>query len=149
MDTEGRKTDDVVGSWAAILRIHARLVPQFDRELQRRAGMSLSWYDVLLELNAAPGQRLRMLDLGEVVVLSRTRVSRVVDELVAAGFVRRLPNPVDRRSAYAELTPAGRSAFRSAAPVYLDSIRRGLGERLRPRDASELRRILERALGPT
>lgn len=87
-----------------------------------------------------------MLELSDAVVLSRTRVSRVVDELVEAGFVTRIPNPDDRRSAFAELSPAGRNAFRKAAPVYLELIRAHLGKRLTTRDAAELHRILDRAL---
>lgn len=86
--------------------------------------MPLAWYDVLLELHAAPGGRLRMSDLGERVVLSRTRVSRVVDELVDAGLVLREANPHDGRSALATLTKAGARRLRAAAPAYLDSIDR-------------------------
>ncbi len=144
--TKTWRSDDAVVAWSGILRLHAQLLPVIEREVERGAGLPLSWYDVLLELNAAPGRRLRMLDLGEAVVLSRTRVSRVVDELVDAGMVRRVPNPEDGRSAYAELTNAGRSAFRRAAPVYLDSIQRHLGGRLARKDAGELRRILDRVL---
>ncbi|HEU5267914.1 MAG TPA: helix-turn-helix domain-containing protein, partial [Jatrophihabitans sp.] len=78
-----------VRAWAALLQVHAALVPVLDRELQSATGLSLAWYDVLLELNAAPGRRLPMTELGEKVVLSRTRVSRVVDELSRAGLVER------------------------------------------------------------
>ena len=63
--------------------MHAALVPRLDRELQETHGLPLTWYDVLLELNAAPGRRLTMGPLGSVAAMSRTRVSRVVDELVA------------------------------------------------------------------
>ncbi len=133
-------------AWSGLLRLHAQLVPLIDRDLERATGMPLRWYDVLLELSAAPERRLRMLELSDAVVLSRTRVSRVVDELVEAGFVTRTPNPDDRRSAFAELSPAGRSAFRKAAPVYLELIRTHLGKRLIPRDTAELRRILDRGL---
>jgi DNA-binding MarR family transcriptional regulator len=146
MDPTSWQQDDLVQAWSALLRLHAKLVPVIDGELKRATGMPLSWYDVLLELNAAPDRRLRMFDLGEAVVLSRTRVSRVVDELVAAGFVARVPNPDDGRSAFAELTGAGRQAFRKVAPVYLESIRRHLGGRLSRPVAAELRRILELAL---
>jgi DNA-binding MarR family transcriptional regulator len=73
----------------------------------------------------------------------------VVDELVTAGLVSRVPNPDDGRSAFAQLTPEGRAAFCRAAPVYLESIRRHLGERLSIRDAGMLRRILEAALAKT
>ena len=138
--------DDVVRAWSGILRLHAQLVPRIDAELRRATGMPLRWYDVLLELDAAPQRRLRMVELGDAVVLSRTRVSRVVDELVDVGFVTRTPNPDDRRSAFAELSPAGRQAFRRAAPVYLDGIRTHFGARLSRRDAAALRDILERAL---
>lgn len=89
-----------------------------------------------------------MVELGDAVVLSRTRVSRVVDELVDVGYVTRTPNPADRRSAFAELSSAGRHALRRAAPVYLDRIRTHVGARVGPRDAAALRAILERALKP-
>src|SRR5215212_179735 len=106
-------------AWGALLHVHADLVPALDRELQRSVGLPLAWYDVLLELDAAPGRRLRMGELGEKVVLSRTRVSRLVDELVRAGLVTRTSIPTDRRSAYAEVTALGAERLRAAAPVYL------------------------------
>ena len=109
-------------AWTALLQVHAALVPRLDRALQQAAGLPLSWYDVLLELAAAPGGRLTMGDLAQRVVLSRTRVSRIVDELVAAGLVRREGNPDDGRSAFAVLTADGLARYRAAAPHYLASI---------------------------
>src|SRR5215217_3455627 len=111
--------EELTDTWGALLKVHAVLVPRLDRELQETHGLPLTWYDVLLELNAAPGRRLTMGELGSVAAVSRTRVSRVVDELVRAGLVVREPNPDDRRSAFATLTPAGRAALRTAAPTYL------------------------------
>src|SRR3954452_5526571 len=108
-------SDTDVGAWAALLRVHAALVPVLDRELQRACGLPLTWYDVLLELNSAPGRRLSMGELGEVAVVSRSRVSRVVDQLAAQGLVARQVNPDDRRSAYAPITEAGRKRLRAAA----------------------------------
>jgi DNA-binding MarR family transcriptional regulator len=119
MTSRGELTRD---AWAAILRTHAALVPRLDYCVQRAAGLPLPWYDVLLELAAAPDRRLRMTELGERVVLSRTRVSRIVDELVDAQLVRREENPNDKRSAFASLTPAGLQRYRDAAPHYLAAI---------------------------
>ena len=102
----------VADAWGALLRVHATLVPLLDRELQAAHQLPLAWYDVLLEINYGPGRRLRMSELGERVTLSRTRVSRLVDEMSVAGLVRREANPDDRRSAYAVLTPAA-----SAVPI--------------------------------
>src|SRR3954468_17784095 len=113
---------DAVAAWAAVLKVHAAVLPRLDGGLQARHGMPITWYDVLLELNAAPGRRLSMGELGEVAVVSRSRVSRVVDQLVAEGLVSREANPEDRRSAYAAITPAGRDRLRAAAPTYLSGI---------------------------
>jgi DNA-binding MarR family transcriptional regulator len=108
--------------------------------------MPLAWYDVLLELHAAPEGRLRMSDLGERVVLSRTRVSRVVDELVDAGLVRRQGNPHDGRSAFATLTKAGARRLRVAAPTYLDGIDRHFTRHLTDAEQKAIARGLHRVL---
>jgi DNA-binding MarR family transcriptional regulator len=112
---------DPVAAWAALLRTHAAVVPKLEGALAR-VGLPLSWYDVLLVTNAAPERRLRMTELGRQTVVSRERVSRVVTELEAAGLVERQPNPDDRRSSFAAITPEGRRRLRAAAPVYLQAI---------------------------
>src|SRR5690349_8948997 len=137
-------TDTDPAAWAALLRVHAALVPRLDKELQAACGLPLTWYDVLLELNAAPGRRLSMSELGEVAVVSRTRASRVVDQLVAAGLVGREANPDDRRSAYARITDAGRRRLRAAAPVYLGAIERHFTSRMTPAEATTVARALEK-----
>ena len=101
----------------------------------------LTWYDVLLELNATEDRRLRMQDVASRTVLSRTRVSRLVDDLVAAGHVVREPDPADGRVSFAVLTPAGRAALRKAAPVYLAGIRRHFTAHLSPAERAPGRRL--------
>jgi len=123
-------SDTDTAAWAALLRVHAALVPVLDRELQSACGLPLTWYDVLLELNAAPGRRLSMGELGAKAVVSRSRVSRVVDQMAAVGLVAREANPDDGRSAYAAITDAGRKRLRAAAPVYLGGIHRHFTSRL-------------------
>nr|WP_269204647.1 MarR family transcriptional regulator [Motilibacter deserti] len=110
----------------------------------------MTWYDVLLELNAAPDRRLTMSELGQRAVVSRTRVSRVVDELVKAGHVERAANPSDGRSAYAVLTAQGRGLLRAAAPTYLAGIEELFGRHLGDEAtavATALSRVLEAARG--
>ena len=121
-----RTADERVRAWAGVLRAHAAVVPRLERELAA-VGMPLSWYDVLLELNAAPERRLRMTELGAKAVLSRERVSRVVDELERAGLARRERNPDDGRSLLAVITDDGRARLRAAAPTYLAGIERHFG----------------------
>lgn len=132
-------------AWASIVRTHALLVPLLDRELQRSTGLPLAWYDVLLEL-ASAGGRLRMSELGERVVLSRTRVSRIVDEMERDGLVAREPNPEDGRSSYAALTAEGKRRYRESGRVYRAGIQRELGERVAPRELQALAQTLERLL---
>lgn len=133
-------------AWAALLRVHAAVVPVLDAELQAAHNLPLTWYDVLLELNAAPDKQLTMTQLGTVAVVSRSRVSRVVDELVRAGLVERVPNPADRRSAFARITPAGRARLRAAAPTYLAGIERHFTSHLTEREAATIASALEKVL---
>jgi len=133
-------------AWGALLRVHAALVPLLDRELQAKHHLPLAWYDVLLELNYGPDRRLRMSELGERVTLSRTRVSRLVDEMTAVGLVVREANPDDRRSAYAVLTPQGRTVLRQAAPTYLDGIDEQFGTALTVAELTTIKEALEKVI---
>ena len=140
------REDPQVAAWRGLLIAHSRLVPAIEADLRAAGQVSLSWYDVLLELNAAPGRRLRMSELGQRAVLSRTRVSRVVDELAAAGLAERQPDEADGRSSFAVLTPAGKAALRRAWPVYRQAIRNRLGAHLTTRQCRELATLLEHAV---
>jgi DNA-binding MarR family transcriptional regulator len=139
-------SDDLADTWGALLKVHAALVPRLDRELKEAHGLPLTWYDVLLELNAAPERRLTMGELGSVAAVSRTRVSRVVDELVRAGLVAREPNPDDGRSAFATLTPAGRAVLRKAAPTYVAAVHREFADHLTAREAAVVAGALRKVL---
>jgi DNA-binding MarR family transcriptional regulator len=112
---------DPVSAWAGLLRTHAAVLPKVERALAP-TGLPLTWYDVLLVVNAAPGRRLRMTELGQQAVVSRERVSRVVTELERAGLVVREANPDDKRSSFTVITPEGRRRLRASAPVYLKAI---------------------------
>jgi DNA-binding MarR family transcriptional regulator len=133
-------------AWGALLRVHSALVPLLDRELQAKHHLPLAWYDVLLELNYGPDRRLRMTELGERVTLSRTRVSRLVDEMTAAGLVLREANPDDRRSAYAVLTAKGRAVFRQAAPTYTGGIDEQFGSVLTLTELNTVKDALEKVI---
>ncbi|MBB2940399.1 DNA-binding MarR family transcriptional regulator [Actinoplanes lutulentus] len=133
-------------AWAALLRVHAALVPRLDRELQAACGLQLAWYDVLLELDSAPDRRLSMGELGQRAVVSRTRASRVVDALAAAGLVTRESNPDDRRSAYAMITEAGRARLGEAAPTYLAGVEEHFTSRMGGEESRTVAAALEKVL---
>ena len=132
-------------AWASLLRVHATVVPKLARAVAA-AGLPISWYDVLLVLNAAPDRRLRMSDLGARAVLSREQISRVVSELEREGLVERRPNPDDKRSSFAVITPAGRTRLRAAAPTYLAAIEDHFARHLTPAEAETVARALGKVL---
>lgn len=117
-----RSPDERVTAWSAFLRSYAGAVRSIEADLAARRLIPLGWYDVLLELNAAPDRRLRMQELAGRVTLSRSRVSRVVDELEIAGLVARQPDPDDGRACLAVIQPEGRAELRKTAPHYLAAI---------------------------
>lgn len=141
-----RKEQDEIAAWRGVLLAQHRVVSAIERDLAAAGMVPLTWYDVLLELDAVPGRCLRMQDLGNRVVLSRSRVSRLVDDLERDGLVQRSPDPDDGRATLACLTPAGRRAFRRAAPVYVDSIRRHFGRLLTVAEQRTIARALDRVV---
>jgi DNA-binding MarR family transcriptional regulator len=141
-----RKSALAAQAWSALLQVQATVLPRLARELQASGGLPLSWYDVLHELAAAPDGRLTMSELGERVVLSRTRVSRIVDELADAGLARRETNTRDARSAFATLTEAGQTRYRAAVPVYLAGIEREFAAHLTSTELDVLAKALRKVV---
>jgi DNA-binding MarR family transcriptional regulator len=118
-----RASDWRIGVWRSFLRAHATVVRSLERELLAATGLPLAWYDVLLQLAEAPGRRLRMAELADRILLSRSGLTRLIDRLEAEGLVVRAPSPDDARGTYTVLTAAGFERLRSAAPVHLAGIR--------------------------
>jgi DNA-binding MarR family transcriptional regulator len=106
-----------------MLRVHAGLMRELDAELEARHGLALSSYDVLVNLEEAPQGRLRMRDLADAVLLSRSGLTRLVDRLERDGYLRRKPCSSDARGAFAVLTDAGRAKLREARPTHLRGVR--------------------------
>ena len=138
--------DPVVAAWRGLLVAHSRLVPEVEGDLRAAGQVPLSWYRRVAGTERPPGRKLRMSELGQRAVLSRTRVSRVVDELVAAGLTERQPDEADGRSSFAVLTAAGQQALRKAWPVYREAIHQRLGARLTPEQCRELAALLDLAV---
>lgn len=115
-------TQEQLTAWRLFITTHAKLITQIDAALNAAEKIPLHWYDVLIELYEAPEQRLRMSDLADKVVLSRSGLTRLVDRLEKEGLLLREPDPNDRRGFFAILTEAGITAMRAAWPVYREGI---------------------------
>jgi DNA-binding MarR family transcriptional regulator len=119
-------SDEEQQAWRTFLRAGVLLLERLDAELEEAHGMSLADYEVLADLSEAPGGRLRMRDLAEMALVSRSRLTHAVDRLQAAGLVGRERCPGDRRGVYAVLTAKGRRLLEEAAPTHVEGVRRYL-----------------------
>ena len=110
-------------AWRGLLRTHSRLVRELDREMMLSEGIGLTDYDVLLNLAQAPGRRLRMKQIAESLLLSRSGLTGIITDLERRGYVTRETVNDDRRGIDAVLTTAGHTALRRAHRVHLAGVR--------------------------
>jgi DNA-binding MarR family transcriptional regulator len=111
-------------AWRNLLRAHAAVTRVLEAELEETHGLPLASYDVLVQLAESPGGALRMSELADAVLLSRSGLTRLVDRLEAAGYVTRCAAEDDGRGAYAELTASGLEMVTTARRTHLDGVRR-------------------------
>ena len=105
-------------AWITFFVASRVLVKKVDRALEEAGLVPMEVYDVLLLLEESPDRRLRMSELADIAMLSRSGITRLADRLARDGYIRREGCPTDRRSQYAVLTQAGLKAREQAWPVY-------------------------------
>jgi DNA-binding MarR family transcriptional regulator len=130
--------------WRAFLQAHAFVTRRLEDELEKATGLSLAFYDVLVQLATADGRRLRMKELADHVLLSRSGLTRLVDRMEQAGLVSRNTCVADGRGTFAVITEAGYQRLREATPAHLAGVRRNFVEQLAPDELAELAMLLER-----
>ncbi|GAA4690167.1 MarR family transcriptional regulator [Pseudonocardia yuanmonensis] len=133
-----------MAAWRAFLRAHATITRALETELVAEQELSLAAYDVLVQLAEAPGRRLRMTELADAVLLSRSGVTRLVDRLERAGLVRRARVESDGRGVTAGLTAAGLDRLRTASRTHLRGVTSHFARRLDADDLAALERICSR-----
>ena len=130
-------------AWLALIRTHARLWDQLETGMRRESGLTISRYDVLMQLDLAGG-RLRLSELASAIVLSPSGLSKLVDRMEAAGLLKREPDPRDARSTFARITPRGRTLVRKARRTHHAWLESTFGAALDDRDLRDLARIMQR-----
>lgn len=133
---------DGLEAWRNFLRAHSRVTAGIERDLEARGVLPLTWYDVLYALRRASDGCLRMHELADAVVLSRSGLTRLVDRLDRAGLVERRPCPEDGRGQLAVLTRNGTSALRRAWPAYEKSIQTRFARHLSDAEARLIANVL-------
>jgi len=135
--------DPRLDAWRAFLVAHARLFRRLDEELRVEHALSLPEYETLLQIAQAPDRRMRMSQIATRVLLSKSGVTRLVDRLVADGFVERSQCSSDARGAEAGLTPAGLERLRAASTTHLRGIERYFLSAIGADDLAVLGRMME------
>ena len=131
-----------LGAWRVFLRAHAQITRKLEADLLAEHDLPLPSYDVLLQLAESPGRRLRMTELADRVLLSRSGLTRLVDRLERERLVERAACPNDARGTHAVLTDAGLDRLRSAAPTHLRGVSEHVTSRLTHEELEQLRELM-------
>jgi DNA-binding MarR family transcriptional regulator len=137
-------TGEELGAWRGLLRVHASMTKALDAELVREHGIPLSSYEVLLFLADSPEGRLRMSELAEGVLLSRSGLTRLVDRMEGEGLLKRERCEDDARGYHALITDKGRELFALARATHLDGVRERFLSRLTPTELRTLADLWEK-----
>src|SRR4051794_7449447 len=112
-----------LAAWRGTLQVHAQVTQALDAQMRAEHGLSVSSYEVLMFLGDAAGRRLRMAEIAERVLLSRSGLTRLVDRLVQLGYVTRCASEHDGRGLFAELTDAGAEKLEAARRTHREGVR--------------------------
>jgi DNA-binding MarR family transcriptional regulator len=127
-----------VAAWRGLLTTHAKVVSRIEQRLAEAKLPPLAWYDVLFALYEAPEKHLRMAELADQVLLSRSGLTRLVDRLEAAKCLKREDCPTDKRGYFVHLTSAGVEMLRKMWPVYREGISKWFSSPLSEKDIESL-----------
>jgi DNA-binding MarR family transcriptional regulator len=134
---------EVRDAWRGFLNAHAQVTRRISRDLNDAGLPDLSWYDLLWALYKQPQRALRVNELAREVVLSPTAMSRFVDRVEREGYVKREPDPDDRRALQIVLTDAGVDLLQKMWPIYRAGIEEHFAAHL-GRSPTAVRRMFER-----
>ena len=133
-----------LAAWMRFLRAHAAVTRQLSARLESQHGLTLSDYDVLVQLYYAPGRRMRRIDIARLVLLSPSGITRLLDGLERAGWVEKVRCDSDARVVYAALTPAGLQKCEDAHATHVADIEELFGSRFSAEERNALAELLGR-----
>lgn len=133
-------------AWRTYLDMHAQLMARLHRQLQADAGLSLSDFDVLVQLTDRDDPSVRVLELAASLHWEKSRLSHHLARMQRRGLVARQECPDDARGAFVVLTEAGRRAIEQAAPAHVETVRDLVFDQLSAEQVEGLRHIAEQVL---
>jgi len=147
MSTQMTAPESALLAWRHFLRTHCAITRQLDADLAASHGLTINDYDVLVQLRDAPQQRLRMSELADHVLLTRSGMTRLIDGLVRDELVQRASCPSDARVSYAQITQRGLETLDTARRTHLDGITRLFTQHFSEAESQQLADLLGRLPG--
>jgi DNA-binding MarR family transcriptional regulator len=145
---EDQLTPTELGAWRGLLRAHSAIVKTLDGELEGAHGLALSSFEVLARVEQSDGGRMRMCELAESVLLSRSGLTRLVDRLERDRLLARGSCEQDARGAFAVITDAGRDALSAARVTYFAGVRASFAGCFSETELETLASLFERLHAP-
>jgi DNA-binding MarR family transcriptional regulator len=138
------RSSPTVAAWLRFLRAHAAITRELSSRLEALHGLTLSDYDVLVQLYQAPERRMRRIDIARSVLLTASGITRLLDGLESCGYVEKGRCESDARVTYAVLTDAGRKKFEAASESHMADIEELFGSQFEPHEQKQLGELLGR-----
>jgi DNA-binding MarR family transcriptional regulator len=135
-------------AWRSSLSAVQRLSAAVENQLQRDSGLSHADYEILVRLSEQPEHAMRMSELADTTLFSRSRLSHAVGRMERSGLVRREPYSGDRRGLCAVLTDRGLDTLTEAAPGHVETVRRALFDQLTAQQIEQLAGIARAVTAP-
>jgi DNA-binding MarR family transcriptional regulator len=143
MVSRARADDALITTFGRLVEVHSSVGQQLGRALEQRCGISHSMFEVLLRIARSEDSQISMGALAQQVALTTGGITRLVDRMISAGLVERVPCPSDRRVLFAALTPAGKTKLDEASAVHADNLRLAFAD-FSPQDLETFDELLDR-----
>jgi DNA-binding MarR family transcriptional regulator len=137
-------SDSTLTAWVRFLRAHAAITRELSARLEADHGLTMSDYDVLIQLYFAEGHAMRRVDIARQVLLTASGITRLLDGLEHCGLVAKKPCDSDARVSYAVLTDEGVRKVEAARDSHLGDVEELFGSRLAPEERQQLAELLGR-----
>jgi len=138
-----RLADNELAAWRGFIKAHAHIIEHIERDLAEQRRVPLTTYDVLIALFEAPEHKLRLGELTNKIILTKSGITRLVHRLEREGLITREKSEEDRRGAYAVLTTEGEAQLRQAWPVYARGIKEYFVAALSEEEVQRVRNAME------
>ncbi|MFK7697120.1 MarR family winged helix-turn-helix transcriptional regulator [Paenibacillus sp. HJGM_3] len=138
-----RLSDSELTAWRMFIKSYSKIIEQIEHDLSENKRVPLGTYDVLIALFEAPDKKLRLQQLLDKVVLTKSGITRLADRLEREGLIRREVSETDRRGFYAVLTEEGEQQLRRAWPIYARGIKQYFAAPLSEDDIAVIGRALQ------